>query len=66
MKKFLKGLFIVFVFLTCVIMSGCAEFTDPANEKVQVAVLSEEYDKSSGKYETNPQQVITPSGESSR
>lgn len=53
-SKTIKGIILIFGIIFCVILTGCAEYTNPSNETVQAAVLNEEYEEENQeKYDTS-------------
>uniref|UniRef100_A9AA76 Uncharacterized protein n=1 Tax=Methanococcus maripaludis (strain C6 / ATCC BAA-1332) TaxID=444158 RepID=A9AA76_METM6 len=53
-SKAIKGTILIFGIIFCVILTGCADYTDPSNETVQAAILNEEYEEESEeKYDTS-------------
>ncbi|WP_459201095.1 hypothetical protein [Methanococcus sp. CF] len=47
-SKTIKGIVLIFGIIFCVILTGCADYTNPSNETVQAAVLNEEYEENGG------------------
>lgn len=53
-SRAIKGIILIFGIIFCVILTGCADYTDPSNETVQAAVLNEEYEEENEeKYDTS-------------
>jgi hypothetical protein len=53
-SRAIKGIILIYGIIFCVILTGCADYTDPSYETVQAAVLNEEYEEENEeKYDTS-------------